>query len=105
MNSEQIKTALREKNCTLAIIADSLGVAANAVSQVIHRHSRSFNIANGIAIILEKPINEVFPDVPEYAEPNLSRTRNKAKRSARVTEVKNLLKAAGHFEQQQAMAS
>ena len=72
MTHEEIKKALRQKGYTLAMIADALGCSATNVQQVSKRITYSMNVAKAIATVLDKPLLEIFDDVPSYRAPSFS---------------------------------
>lgn len=64
MHPEQIKAAIRMKGMTAAMIADDLEVSQSSVSHVINKRSHSERIEEFIAILIEKPREELFPRKP-----------------------------------------
>lgn len=66
MDSLEIKQALARKGCSIAIIARAIGVSNTTISTTIHRKAQSKRAAIAIAKVLDKPIESVFPDVPQY---------------------------------------
>lgn len=88
MEAEAIKQALRAKGFTFAMIGEVLRVNANVVSAVCYRRTTSHAVAQAVAKALEKPIHDVFPDVPSYAKPSLPRG---AERIAKAAELQQLL--------------
>ncbi|GLX86346.1 hypothetical protein tloyanaT_25990 [Thalassotalea loyana] len=89
MNGTEIKAEIRQKGYTLALIAETLKTNPPAVSGVINRHTTSKRIASAICKILDKPLSEVFPDVPTYVDP--ANERNKANKEAKRQELETLL--------------
>ncbi|MCU7878331.1 MAG: helix-turn-helix domain-containing protein [Candidatus Thiodiazotropha sp. (ex Lucinoma borealis)] len=66
MNGDQILHFLRAFGLTFTDIAQALGVTPQHVGQVAHRKGDSTRIAKALAIALNKPVEEVFPDRPQY---------------------------------------
>jgi len=68
MEHETIKSELRKKGYSLAMIAAALDCSPTNIQQVCKRLNHSLRVANAIATALELPIKEVFPDIPSYAD-------------------------------------
>lgn len=83
----EINNGLSLKGVNAAMIAEALKVKPASVSQVISRHSDSKRIATAIAKILEKPVEDVFPDKPQY-HAGYSRA---AVRTSKVNELRQRL--------------
>ncbi|WP_418608869.1 helix-turn-helix domain-containing protein [Pseudoalteromonas sp. US3C1013] len=66
MNHEEIKAAIYEKGYTLAMIAECINKHPSHISSIIHRRNTSSVIAKAIAKVIDKPVEQVFPDVPAY---------------------------------------
>lgn len=66
MDYETIKTELRKKGYTLAMIAAALNCSPTNVQQVCKRITQSFRVAKAIALALELTVIEIFNDVPSY---------------------------------------
>ena len=67
MTSEEIKLELfkRRREITMAGIARNLGVTRQAVQVVVDRRQTSQRIAAAVAEAIERPIEEVFPELAE----------------------------------------
>ncbi|WP_178860761.1 helix-turn-helix domain-containing protein [Thiomicrorhabdus cannonii] len=70
MNHEEIKSALAERGYTLSAACEAMGRSYVQFYNVTNRSSKSFYIANSIAVLIDKPVEEVFPDIPQYADGN-----------------------------------
>jgi len=87
MNQTQINTALKSNGYSATLIAKAMNKTTASVTTVISRKSISKPIATAIATILQKPVEVVFDDVPQY-QPNYSRANAKAEK---VKKLKVLL--------------
>lgn len=90
MNHTEIKKALSNVDLTFAALGEATGRNPQNFSAVSRRKIQSRPVALIIAAALEKPIVEVFPDVPQYVNPS-----KKAQKEQRVDKAKKLIKAAG----------
>lgn len=61
MKPEEIKQAIYQKGYDLSMIADVLGKSPSLVSKVVSGRARSLVVAEAIAKILEKNVNQVLP--------------------------------------------
>lgn len=61
MNAQEIYRELKNKGTSARMIAEALGVTNQSVSDVIRRGRGSKRIAKSIALVLEKPLEQVFP--------------------------------------------
>lgn len=66
MDTKQIKAALEEKDCNFSILAEAIGKTYSAVYGVCQRKIDSAAIATLIAKAIETPVEDVFPDKPQY---------------------------------------
>ncbi|MEW8494262.1 MAG: helix-turn-helix domain-containing protein [Candidatus Thiodiazotropha taylori] len=66
MNGNQILLCLKKAGISFTDIAKIQSVTPQAVSAVAHRKGDSGPIARAIATALGKPIEDVFPDRPQY---------------------------------------
>ncbi|WP_105198980.1 helix-turn-helix domain-containing protein [Pseudoalteromonas sp. T1lg10] len=87
MNATEIKQALIKKGYSLSIVASVLGVSLAHVSSVVNRHTTSNRIAAAIAKVIEKDVNEVFPDVDAYK----NRGQARIDREQKCQELQQLL--------------
>jgi len=62
MRSSLIQAHLKDINVTQSLIAANLRKSSMAVSKVINRQMASKEIAEEIALILQMPLSEVFPE-------------------------------------------
>lgn len=73
MNALEINIAFMQKGLTMRkAVAQPLKVTPQAVSNCVHRISKSPEIRQKIAEVLEKPVEEVFPEI-ERGEGALSK--------------------------------
>lgn len=70
MTSEEIKLELfkRRREITMAGIARKLGVTRQAVQVIVDRRQTSHRISQAVADAIERPLEEVFPELFERAE-------------------------------------
>lgn len=61
MHPIAIKAELEMKGFTQSDVARALRVAPNTVGYVVHSRGRSRKIENRIAVILDKPLHEIWP--------------------------------------------
>lgn len=62
MHPSQIKAALEMRDMSQTAIARQCGgVSVKAVSLVVHGRSRSRRIENRIALVIDKPLAEIWP--------------------------------------------
>ncbi|OOF65190.1 DNA-binding protein [Rodentibacter pneumotropicus] len=61
MTPNDIYQALKNRNLNVAMIAESLGVSNQAVSNVIKQGKNSQRIAKAISIAIDQPLDHVFP--------------------------------------------
>lgn len=66
MNGDQILQSLKAIGLNFTDIADALGVTPQHVGQVAHRKGYSLRIAKAFSIALNKPVEKIFPDCPQY---------------------------------------
>ncbi|MCU7842169.1 MAG: DNA-binding protein [Candidatus Thiodiazotropha sp. (ex Troendleina suluensis)] len=66
MNGHQILQELKSIGLNFTDIAKALKVSPSAVSITVHRKGDSLRIAKALSIALNRPIEEVFPDRPQY---------------------------------------
>lgn len=68
MTHEEIKKGLREKNLSFSALAKASKKSPETFRGVSLGDITSAPVAKIIATALDKPIQEVFPDNPEYVE-------------------------------------
>ena len=66
MDYETIKTELRNKGYSMSMIATALGCTPVNVHQVCQGANKSYRVAKAVSVVLEKPIEEIFPDTVSY---------------------------------------
>lgn len=84
MQAAEIIEALQSADISCSELAEALDVSAAAVSQVINRKSRSTKIARGIAAVLNRPVQDVFPDISSYAPQSITPSQRRAVRVERL---------------------
>lgn len=75
MKTSLIQYLLAEKGTTQDRIADAIGVAKSTVSDVIRHRTKSEKIERAIAVVLELPVQDVFPSRYDARGALLPRTR------------------------------
>lgn len=70
MTSEEIRIELfkRRKFASMAILARTLGVTRQAVYNTIDRRHKSVRISQAVADAIERPLEEVFPELAVGAD-------------------------------------
>lgn len=68
MTHDEIKSALNNAGYSLAAACEVMKRSYVQFYNVTNRKSKSKYIANSIAALLGKSVEEVFPDVPQYAD-------------------------------------
>lgn len=68
MTHDEIKSALLDKGYTLIAAANAMKRKRLSLYLVTTRKSKSFYVANAIAVLLDKDVGDIFPESPEYAE-------------------------------------
>lgn len=66
MLATEINAKLAKYDCSVSLLAEALNVKASSVSQIINRQSDSKRIANAIAKVIQLPVEDIFPDKPQY---------------------------------------
>ncbi|RUO56057.1 helix-turn-helix domain-containing protein [Pseudidiomarina homiensis] len=66
MDSQKIKMELAQRGFDFSMLAKALGKSPSLISKVASRKARSRSVAVALAKVLERPIEEVFPDVQDY---------------------------------------
>lgn len=74
MHPADIQAALKKRGYSMADIGTALEVDRGAVYKVVHDKSRSRKIANAISKIIDKPVEEIWPD----AYPDVYRRKRRA---------------------------
>lgn len=82
MDSQKIKMELAQRGFDFSMLAKALGKSPSLISKVASRKARSHAVAVAIAKALDRPIEDVFPDVSEYhsAVPKNRRERKQKER-------------------------
>ena len=89
MNYNQIHEALKEKGLSWITAAEAIGCTHQHVMNVCSRRAESIRVAKSIAVLIDKNVAQVFPDVPRYQEDK------KAARRARLEQARAQLEEAG----------
>lgn len=66
MDSQKIKMELAKRGFDFSMLAKALGKSPSLVSKVAARKARSRTVALAMAKALDRPIEEVFPEVEAY---------------------------------------
>lgn len=61
MNETSIKALIHARGATLTLIAEKAGVSLSTVSLVVKGKTKSRRIANAIALIVQKPVDQLWP--------------------------------------------
>ena len=69
MDAKHILNALHSKGLSYRRLANMLDVSKALISNVSARRASSHRIAVALATAIDKPIEQVFPDVPAYHRP------------------------------------
>ena len=89
MDYEEIKKALDEQGYNVSTAAEVLNKSRSMITLVAQRKETSRIVAVGLSALIDRPVEEVFPDVPSYHEDP------KAERERKVAEGREKLLAAG----------
>lgn len=68
MTHDQIKQALADKGYSLAAAAKTMDRSYLQLYTTTTRKAKSRYVATALAILLDKPVLDVFPEYPEYGE-------------------------------------
>lgn len=98
MNHKQISAALTGAGYSWRAAADAMGRTATALIRVSKRELKSRYVARALCALIDRTPEEVFPDIPEYSDPDPKETRREA-----VKRGREKLRAAG-FHIQAAVA-
>lgn len=89
MNYKQIHNALKDKGLSWLAAAEAIGCTYQHLLNICARRAQSLRVAKAISVLIETPVEEVFPDVPRYQEDR------KAERKMRVDDARARLVEAG----------
>lgn len=87
MNYESIHVALKRKGLNWCVAATAMECTPAMVMNVCARRTTSRKIAKGLSALTGIPINELFPDQPQYEQHSPSEAR-----ASRVERARLLLK-------------
>lgn len=85
-----IRDALKAEGFTWVVAAEALGCSASNLMAVARRDGKSQRAAQGIAALIKLDVKVVFPDIPEYSQPE-----PKIQRRSAVEAARKRLQAAG----------
>ncbi|WP_194757301.1 hypothetical protein [Aliidiomarina indica] len=88
MDKNQLKKELAHLGYDFSMLAQALGRSPSLISKVAGRQAKSRLVAEAFAKLLDRPVAEIFPDVPEYCT-DVPTTR--ASREARAEQMKRIL--------------
>jgi hypothetical protein len=90
MTHEEITKALSEAGLSWRSAGAAIGRTGTMLSRVSQRDAVSRPVARALAVLIDRPVEEVFPDVPSYhgEDPKASRDR-------RISDARAKLKKAG----------
>lgn len=83
MNYAAIHKALKDVGMTWVIAAEAIGCAPSNLMGVAGRRTQSRPVAKRLALLINRDISEIFPDVPAYSEPDPADQRRLAVEAAR----------------------
>lgn len=92
MNYKQIHQALKAKGLSWLVAGEVIGCTHQHVMNVCARRAESLRVARSIAVLIEKDIAVVFPDIPRY------QSDVKTERQAKIDQAKARLAEAGLAE-------
>lgn len=75
MTHDQIKAALAERGYSLAAASEAMSRSYLQLWNTTTRKGKSRYVANSVAVLLDKSVEEVFPDCPEYSETKVNRSQ------------------------------
>ncbi|RUO58666.1 helix-turn-helix domain-containing protein [Pseudidiomarina marina] len=93
MKPEDINQSLHQLGYSQTLIAEVMGKSPSLISKVISGNAKSFGVAYFIATILEKSVNEVFPNIKQKLNrqsPTYIRNRNKLQSIYSECKVENI---------------
>ncbi|MEX1221798.1 MAG: hypothetical protein WEA82_06770 [Idiomarina sp.] len=79
MDTDQIKKELSAQGFDFSMLAQALGKSPSLISKVAARKARSRVVAEALAKALNKPIEQVFPDIVEYQGAPLTKAEKQKK--------------------------
>jgi lambda repressor-like predicted transcriptional regulator len=63
MKTEEIKEALRNQGLTYSMVAEASDLTVPYISSIITRATTSMRVATIISKVIDKPVEEVFPEM------------------------------------------
>lgn len=88
MDKNQLKKELALLGYDFSMLAQALNRSPSLISKVAGRQAKSRVVAEAFAKLLNRPVTEIFPDVPEYSN---DVPTSKASREARTEQMKRIL--------------
>ncbi len=88
MDRDQIRMELGKLGYDFSMLAEAIDKSPSLISKVASRQAKSRFVAEAMVKILGKPMQEVFPDVPEY---QLAKPASAAERISRVDKLRSML--------------
>lgn len=89
MNYKQIHQALKNQGLSWIAAGEVIGCTHQHIMNVCSRRAESPRVAKSIAVLINKDVADVFPDVPRYQEDH------KAERQMILNNAKERLAEAG----------
>lgn len=75
MTHDDIKAALAEKGYSLSAASEAMGRSYLQLYNTTNRKTKSRYVARSLAVLLDMPIEEIFPDCPEYSEKKVNKSQ------------------------------
>lgn len=91
MTPQEIKAELQARGYSIAMLAEVIGKSGALVGAVINKKLVALPTAKAIAKAIDKPVLEVFPDVPSYQ--TAARANRQDLRELKKQELKKQLSA------------
>lgn len=83
MDYSAIHKAIKDAGLTWATAAEAIGCAPSNLMGVAARRGNSRPVAKRLALLINRDITEIFPDVPAYSEPEPADQRRATVEAAR----------------------
>ncbi len=92
MNYSEIYEALKAKDLNWSLSAKAIGCSTSHLMNVAARRAESKSVAKSLSFLIDKPLSDVFPDIPRYQKDL------RAKRESTLADAKARLAEAGLIE-------
>lgn len=89
MNYEAIHQALKEKGYSWRVAGEAIGCTPQHLMNICARRTESQFVAQALAVLIDKSVVEVFPDIPRY------QFNKKTMHDLKVLDAKTRLEKAG----------